>query len=100
MKKSNQSLNKMIAKKDLINSISSLSAFLIVVFGIMMFLLVLYPQQDDPALGVGEGGISFPDALGQASGGLFCLDLVALPVLFDSGQVDHGSLLTPSKGSS
>ncbi len=46
MKKSNQSLSKLIARKDLINSISVLSAFLIVIFGILMFLLVLSPEQD------------------------------------------------------
>lgn len=46
MKKSNQSLNKAIGRKDLLNSISALSAFLIVIFGIIMFLLVLNPEQD------------------------------------------------------
>ncbi len=46
MKKSNQFSNKLIARKDLINSISALSAFLIVIFGIIMFLLVLSPEQD------------------------------------------------------
>ena len=46
MKKSNRSLNKTIAKKDLINSISVLSAFLIVIFGIIMFLMVLNPEQN------------------------------------------------------
>lgn len=46
MKKSNQSLNKAIARKDLINSISVLSAVLIIVFGILIFLSVLSPEQD------------------------------------------------------
>ena len=46
MKKSNQFSNKLIARKDLINSISVASAFLIVIFGIIMFLLVLSPEQD------------------------------------------------------
>lgn len=46
MKKSNQSLNKTIAIKDLINSISAPTAFLTVIFGILMFLLVLSPQQN------------------------------------------------------
>ncbi len=46
MKKSNQFSNKLIAKKDLINSISAISAFLIIIFGIIMFLLVLSPEQD------------------------------------------------------
>ena len=46
MKKSNQFSNKLIARKDLINSISVASAFLIVIFGIIMFLLVLRPEQD------------------------------------------------------
>ena len=46
MKKSNQSLNKAIARKDLLNSISVLSAVLIVIFGILIFLLVLNPEQD------------------------------------------------------
>ena len=46
MKKSNQFSNKLIARKDLINSISTASAFLIVIFGIIMFLLVLSPEQD------------------------------------------------------
>ena len=49
MKKSNQFSNKLIAKKDLINSISALSAFLIVIFGIIMFLMVLSPEQDKMA---------------------------------------------------
>lgn len=49
MKKSKQSLNKTIAKKDLINSISVVSAVLIVVFGILMFLMVLNPEQDKMA---------------------------------------------------
>ena len=46
MKKSNQFSNKLIARKDLTNSISAASAFLIVIFGIIMFLLVLSPEQD------------------------------------------------------
>ncbi len=49
MKKSNQFSNKLIARKDLINSISTASAFLIVIFGIIMFLLVLSPEQDKMA---------------------------------------------------
>ena len=49
MKKSNQFSNKLIARKDLINSISVASAFLIVIFGIIMFLLVLSPEQDKMA---------------------------------------------------
>ena len=49
MKKSNQSLNKTIARKDLINSISVISAILIVIFGILMFLMVLNPEQDKMA---------------------------------------------------
>lgn len=46
MKKSKQFSNKLIARKDLINSVSAISAFLIVIFGIIMFLLVLSPEQD------------------------------------------------------
>lgn len=46
MKKSNQFSNKLIAKKDLINSISVISAVLIVIFGILMFLMVLNPEQN------------------------------------------------------
>ena len=49
MKKSNQSLNKTIARKDLINSISVISAVLIVILGILMFLMVLNPEQDKMA---------------------------------------------------
>ena len=49
MKKSNQFSNKLIAKKDLINSISVVSAVLIVIFGILMFLMVLSPEQDKMA---------------------------------------------------
>lgn len=49
MKKSNQFSNKLIARKDLINSISALSAFIIVIFGILMFLMVLSPEQDKMA---------------------------------------------------
>ncbi len=49
MKKSNQFSNKLIARKDLINSISALSAFLIVIFGILIFLMVLSPEQDKMA---------------------------------------------------
>ncbi len=45
MKKSNLSLNKTIAKKDLINSFTPLSLILILMFGILMFLLVLSPEQ-------------------------------------------------------
>ncbi len=46
MKKSNQFSNKIIARKDLINSISALSAFIIIIFGILIFLMVLSPEQD------------------------------------------------------
>ncbi len=49
MKKSKQFSNKLIARKDLINSISVLSAFLIVIFGIIIFLMVLNPQEDKMA---------------------------------------------------
>ena len=49
MKKSNQFSNKLIARKDLINSVSALSAFIIVIFGILMFLMVLSPEQDKMA---------------------------------------------------
>ncbi len=49
MKKSNLSLNKTIARKDLINSISVVSAVLIVILGILMFLFVLSPEQDKMA---------------------------------------------------
>lgn len=49
MKKSNLSLNKTIARKDLINSISVISAVLIVILGILMFLMVFNPEQDKMA---------------------------------------------------
>ncbi len=53
MKKSKQFSNKLIAKKDLINSITALSLILVLVFGILMFLFVLGPEQDS------NGKISF-----------------------------------------
>ena len=45
MKKSKQFSNKLIAKKDLINSFTPLSLILILVFGILMFLFILGPEQ-------------------------------------------------------
>lgn len=53
MKKSKQFSNKQIARKDLINSITALSLILILVFGILMFLFVLNPEQNS------NGDISF-----------------------------------------
>ncbi len=47
MKKSRQSLSKLIARKDLINSISVLSALLIVAYGILMFLLTVSPETNE-----------------------------------------------------
>ena len=50
---------------------------------------LLHAQQNDAAVGVGKGGVSLPDALGEAAQGLLRLDAVVLPVLFDLGKVDY-----------
>lgn len=52
MKKSNQSLNKAIAKKDIMNAFSFFTAFAICGYGIFMFILTLDPQTHSPT---GEG---------------------------------------------
>ncbi len=47
MKKSNLSLNKTIARKDLINSFTVLSALLIIIYGILMYLFTLSPETSE-----------------------------------------------------
>ena len=46
MKKSKQSLNKTISRKDLINSFSAISILLIFGYFVLMFLFILQPEQD------------------------------------------------------
>ena len=50
---------------------------------------LLYAQQDDPAIGIGEGRVCLPNALRQAAKRFFCLNAVILPILFQFGKIDH-----------
>ena len=88
MKKSNQSLNKTIARRDLTNSISVISALLIVAFGIIMFLLVLVPQQDIN----GKLIFELEERLLLSTGGcyLFCSEIAAVPLLCVVGGLALG----------
>ena len=88
MKKSNQFSNKLIARKDLINSISAISALLIVAFGIIMFLLVLIPQQDIN----GKLIFEIEERLLLSTGGcyLFCSEIKAVPLLCVVGGLALG----------
>ena len=88
MKKSNQSLNKIIAKKDLVNSISAISALLVIAFGISMFLLVLFPQQDIN----GKLIFELEERLLLSTGGcyLFCSEITAVPLLCVVGGLALG----------
>ena len=49
-----------------------------------------YSQQDNTAVGIGKGGIGFPNALGKPAEGFLCLNTVVLPILLDFGKVNHG----------
>jgi len=54
MKKSKQSLNKIVAKKDLINSFSAISILLTFGYFVLMFLFILSPEKDYI-----DGGITY-----------------------------------------
>ena len=54
-------------------------------------------KQDDTAIGVGEGGIGLPQAVGKAPRGLFGLNAVVLLVPGDVVQINHGPLLIPPR---
>ena len=48
-----------------------------------------HAQQDNAAVGIGKGGIGFPNAFGQATKSFLRLDAVVLPILLDFGKVNH-----------
>ena len=54
---------------------------------------LLHTQQDDAAVGVGEGRVSLPDTLWQSTQGFLCLNAVILPVLLNIGKIDHAKRL-------
>ena len=45
--------------------------------------VLLHPQEEETADGVGKGGVGLPQAVGEAPGGLLGLDAVVLPVAGD-----------------
>ena len=49
-----------------------------------------HAQQDNAAVGIGEGRVGFPNAFGQTAKGFLCLNTVVLPILLDFGKVNHG----------
>ena len=51
---------------------------------------LLHAQQDDAAVGIGEGRVGFPNAFGQTAKGFLRLNTVVLPILLDFGKVNHG----------
>ena len=40
-------------------------------------------------MGIGEGGIGFPNALGQPAKGFLGFNAVILPIFFKIAEVDH-----------
>lgn len=49
-----------------------------------------HAQQDNTDMGIGEGRVSFPNALGQTAEGFLRLYTVVFPILLDFGKVNHG----------
>ena len=49
-----------------------------------------HAQQDNAAVGIGEGRVGFPNAFGQTAKGFLRLNAVVLPILLDFGKVNHG----------
>ena len=72
MKKSNQYLNKIINKKDIINSLSAFSLFIIIAYGILSSLLILSPE----STGVGNISLLIEDriAISSAQNYIFCCE--------------------------
>ena len=54
-----------------------------------------HSQQDNTAVGIGKGGIGFPNAFGQTAKGLLRLNAVVLPILLDFGKVNHAAPPSP-----
>ena len=48
-----------------------------------------HAQQDNAAVGIGEGRVGFPNAFGQTAKGFLRLNAVVLPILLDFGKVNH-----------
>ena len=74
MKKSNQFSNKLIAKKDLINSITTTSALLIVIYGLALTFFMISPEKDFI-----NGGIMF-----NLAGSLFNINQEAYKFSFET----------------
>lgn len=74
MKKSNQFSNKRIAKKDLINSITTTSALLIVLYGLALTFFTISPEKDFI-----NGGIMF-----NLAGSLFSINQEAYRFSFET----------------
>ena len=54
-----------------------------------------HSQQDNTAVGIGKGGIGFPNALGQAAEGFLGLNAVILPILLYLGKINHAAPPSP-----
>ncbi len=74
MKKSNQFSNKLIAKKDLINSITTTSALLIILYGLALTFFMISPEKDYI-----NGGIMF-----NLAGSLFNINQEAYRFSFET----------------
>jgi len=48
-----------------------------------------HAQQDNAAVGIGEGRVGFPNAFGQTAKGFLRLNAVVLPIFFKITEVDH-----------
>ncbi len=74
MKKSNQFSNKLIAKKDLINSITTTSALIIILYGLALSFFMVSPEKDYI-----NGGIMF-----NLAGSLFNINQAAYRFSFET----------------
>ena len=54
-----------------------------------------HAQQDNAAVGIGEGRVGFPNAFGQTAKGFLRLNAVVLPILLDFGKVNHTAPPSP-----
>ena len=54
-----------------------------------------HAQQDNAAVGIGEGRVGFPNAFGQTAKGFLRLNAVVLPILLDFGKVNHAAPPSP-----